>query len=75
MRVPIFALDDSLSSGEYPIADHVNLTGSPIKDLGFIPVTDLYSHKSDSTAIQVACIKHGTEPSGREAEYLVSQDI
>lgn len=75
IRVPIFPLDDSLVEGEFAISDHINLTGSPIKSLGFVPVTDLYEDKLNPCAIQVACLKHGSQPSPSEKDFLISQNI
>lgn len=75
LRVPVFPLGEELNTGEYKIADHVNLTGTPIKGLGFIPITDLYVDKNNKDAIFVACLKAGQKPSEEEAKVLLENGI
>lgn len=74
LRVCAFALDESLD-GEYKIADHLNLCGAAIKDLGFIPISDLYVDKENPEAIKVACLKEGVEPSDDEKAVLLKHGI
>lgn len=74
LRVVAFPLDSSLE-GEYHIADHLNLCGKAIKDLGFIPISDLYVDKHNPQAIKVACLKEGVEPTDAETEILLKHGI
>lgn len=75
IRVPVYPLTGLSLQGEFKIADHINLTGAPIKNIGFIPITDLYTAKHDPEAIVVVCLKHGVVPTDEEAKYLISQNV
>jgi glutamate N-acetyltransferase / amino-acid N-acetyltransferase len=91
-KVEIFPLDDEcfqlisercIETGTHPlvfISDHINLSGKAIKDLGFIPITDLYVDEkaeklSPHKSIVVAGLKEGVIPTIAEAEILKSQGI
>jgi hypothetical protein len=74
LRVVAFPLDTNLE-GEYRIADHLNLCGKAIKDLGFIPISDLYVDKHNPQAIKVACLKEGVEPTDQEKIILLKHGI
>jgi glutamate N-acetyltransferase / amino-acid N-acetyltransferase len=74
IRVCAFPLEDNLE-GEYKISDHLNLCGKAIKDLGFIPISDLYLDKANPDAIKVACLKEGVEPTDDEKAILLKHGI
>ena len=74
LRVTAFALDESVV-GEIKISDHINLSGEAIKDLGFIPVSDLYLDKENPDAIKIACLKEGVKPTKEEKAKLLEHGI
>ena len=41
--IPVIPLTEKLTGKELWIIDHLNLTGSSPKNIGFIPVTELYT--------------------------------
>ena len=43
LHIPVIPLDESILAHELYIIDHVNLTGSSPRNIGFIPVTELYT--------------------------------
>ncbi len=74
LRVDIYPLPGVELSGEYPISDHINLSGIAPK-LGFNPITELYTHKHTKNAILVVCLKSGTKPTEKEAEVLKANGV
>ncbi|MDA0772516.1 MAG: bifunctional glutamate N-acetyltransferase/amino-acid acetyltransferase ArgJ [Cyanobacteria bacterium] len=50
LRIDIYPIVDGLK-GDYKIADHINLSGSA-PNLGFNPITDLYTAKHEPDAIR-----------------------
>lgn len=74
LRVDIYPLPGLELSGDYAIADHINLSGSAPR-LGFNPVTDLYVHKHTQSAIIVVCLKFGTKPTSEEAAVLRANGV
>lgn len=74
IRIDIYPLPGVELSGEYKIADHVNLSGSAPR-LGFNPLTDLYSYKHDKNAIIVACLKAKIKPTEEEAAVLKANGV
>lgn len=75
IQVNIFPLPGAKLKGEYKIADHVNLSGEAPGQIGFIPLTDLYTHKNDPDAIKVLCLKEGLVPDEEEAKLLLKEGI
>ena len=75
IKIDIYPLPGLELSGEHAIADHINLSGSSPRHIGFIPVTDLYVDKHNPQAILVVCLKEGVEPSKSEAEILKKQGV
>ena len=73
LRVDIYPIVDGLS-GEYKIADHINLSGKA-PNLGFNPITDLYTAKHDAEAIIVACLKPGIRPNQEEIEVMKNNGV
>jgi glutamate N-acetyltransferase/amino-acid N-acetyltransferase len=53
--IPVIPLTEELAGKELRIVDHLNLTGSSPRNIGFIPVTELYASQfnSDNTEIGV----------------------
>ena len=53
--IPVIPLTEELTGKELRIVDHLNLTGSSPRNIGFIPVTELYASQfnSDNTEIGV----------------------
>ncbi len=74
LRVDIYPLPGVELSGEYPISDHINLSGVAPR-LGFNPITELYTHKHTKGAIVVACLKPGTKPTNEEASVLKANGV
>ncbi len=72
LRVDIYPLLGEKLAGDYVIADHINLSGSSPRDIGFVPLTNLYT---ETNGIIVACLKAGTHPSAAEAEVLRKQGV
>lgn len=73
LKIDIYPIIDGLS-GEYKIADHINLSGSA-PNLGFNSITDLYTAKHDPNAIIVACLKPGTRPNQAEIEVMINNGV
>ena len=71
----IYPLEGISLSGSYPIADHINLSGSSPKHIGFLPLTELYIDKHNPDAIIVACLKQGSKPSPEETSMLRSLGV
>ena len=46
--IPVIPLTEELTGKELRIIDHLNLTGSSPRNIGFIPVTELYASKLNS---------------------------
>ena len=46
--IPVIPLTEELTGKELRIIDHLNLTGSSPRNIGFIPVTELYTSKLNS---------------------------
>jgi hypothetical protein len=79
-RVALFPIDKNLDlTKEYQIIDHVNLSGSSPREVGFIPVTDIYSAKSNEQdklhIIKVAHLKQGEVPDPTQCEFLLKHNI
>lgn len=76
LQVEIFPFAGVEIAGQVLIRDHVNLSGSSPKDIGFVPITDLYfceqaeSNGSAKDLIKVACLKDGIKPSAEEEAKL-----
>lgn len=75
IKVAIFPLSGVKLERENLIGDHINLSGSSPKDIGFIPITDLYIDKHNPEAIKVACLKEGVLPSQEEETKLREQGV
>ena len=84
--IPVIPLTEKLTGKELWIIDHLNLTGSSPKNIGFIPVTELYTTQlNDENAeigvrqqclrIKVAALADGEVPSEEEKSLLLSQGI
>lgn len=85
ISISIVPLDENLSKEqEYQIVDHFNLTGSSPKDIGFIPITELYLNKEEAEAnndssassreeIMVAALREGEVPNEKEKAVLLKQ--
>jgi glutamate N-acetyltransferase/amino-acid N-acetyltransferase len=72
LRVDIYPLPGEKLVGDYVIADHINLSGSSPRDIGFVPLSNLYT---ETNGIIVACLKAGVHPSNDEAEVLRKQGV
>jgi glutamate N-acetyltransferase/amino-acid N-acetyltransferase len=77
IRVLAFALDDDLLkvNSDFKVADHINLTGEALKNIGFVPITDLYVNKHDQGAIKIACIKQGVVLTQQEKTSLLALGV
>lgn len=82
LYIPVFPLDESISGHDLYIVDHINLTGSSPRNIGFIPVTELYCSKNSSvkqsskaTPIKVAALAHGEHPNSEEKEILLKHGV
>ena len=86
--IPVIPLTEELAGKELRIVDHLNLTGSSPRNIGFIPVTELYiSESNNETAaeraisrqqcleIKVAALTDGEVPSEEEKSLLLAQGI
>ena len=75
--IPVIPLTEELTGKELRIVDHLNLTGSSPRNIGFIPVTELYVSQSNSenAGIKVAALADGEIPSEEEKALLISQGI
>jgi glutamate N-acetyltransferase/amino-acid N-acetyltransferase len=84
--IPVIPLTEELTGKELRIVDHLNLTGSSPRNIGFIPVTELYVSESNSEnvgfevrqqclEIKVAALADGEIPSEEEKALLISQGI
>jgi hypothetical protein len=86
--IPVIPLTEELTGKELRIVDHLNLTGSSPRNIGFIPVTELYiSESNNETAaeraisrqqcleIKVAALTDGEVPSEEEKSLLLAQGI
>jgi glutamate N-acetyltransferase/amino-acid N-acetyltransferase len=84
--IPVIPLTEELTGKELRIVDHLNLTGSSPRNIGFIPVTELYVSESNSEnvgfevqqqclEIKVAALADGEVPSEEEKTLLISQGI
>lgn len=73
IRLPIYPLSELALAKDYPIADHINLCNFSPKNLGFIPLTDLYKAKHDPQAIKIAFVLE--KPSEQEAQILIKNGI
>ena len=86
--IPVIPLTEELTGKELRIVDHLNLTGSSPRNIGFIPVTELYiSESNNETAaeraisrqqcleIKVAALADGEVPSEEEKSLLLAQGI
>lgn len=73
IRIAIYPIVEGMS-GDYRIADHVNLSGQA-PALGFNPITDLYQDKNNPEAIVVAGIKPGTRPNAEEIKVMQANGI
>lgn len=87
-KVEIFPLDDEclavihtkLKDDLVLISDHINLVGKPLKDIGFIAITDIYVDEngnkvSSDKGIVVAGLKEGVIPNQAELEILKSSGV
>jgi len=72
IRIDIYPLAGEKLAGEYLITDHINLSGSSPRDIGFVPLTELYASED---GIKVACLKTGVHPTQAEAEVLRQQGV
>ncbi len=70
LTIDIYPLPGIKLTGNHAIKDHINLTGTAIKDIGFVPLGELYTAHNDPNAIIVVGIKAGTTISDKEAELL-----
>ena len=70
IKVTIFPLSGVELASEVLIRDHINLSGFSPRDIGFIPISDLYTDKNNDEAIIVACLKDGVIPTEEEEEAL-----
>ena len=75
LRIDIYPLPGEKLVGDYAIADHINLSGSSPRDIGFVPLTNLYADANNPNAIVVACLKAATHPTKTEAEVLRQQGV
>lgn len=78
ISISIVPLDETLNrKQDYQIVDHFNLTGSSPKDIGFIPVTELYLNKEEAKAnreeLMVVALKEGEVPNEEEKALLLNQ--
>ena len=84
--IPVIPLTEELAGKELRIVDHLNLTGSSPRNIGFIPVTELYiSEPNNENAgigdgeqcleIKVAALADGEIPSEEEKSLLLAQGI
>jgi glutamate N-acetyltransferase/amino-acid N-acetyltransferase len=84
--IPVIPLTEELTGKELWIIDHLNLTGSSPRNIGFMPVTELYTTQlNDGNAgigvqqqclgIKVAALADGEIPSEEEKALLISQGI
>jgi glutamate N-acetyltransferase / amino-acid N-acetyltransferase len=84
--IPVIPLTEELAGKELRIVDHLNLTGSSPRNIGFIPVTELYISESNNEnagigdgeqclEIKVAALADGEVPSEEEKSLLLAQGI
>ena len=84
--IPVIPLTEKLVGKELRIIDHLNLTGSSPRNIGFIPVTELYASQFNSEnaeigvqqqclEIKVAALADSEIPSEEEKALLISQGI
>ena len=84
--IPVIPLTEELAGKELRIVDHLNLTGSSPRNIGFIPVTELYISESNNEnaelgvqqqclGIKVAALADGEIPSEEEKSLLLAQGI
>ena len=74
ISVAITPLDETLSSQkDYQIIDHFNLTGSSPRDIGFIPITELYTSSESREEIMVVALQEGEIPTESEKAILLKQ--
>ena len=76
--IPVIPLTEELHGKELRIIDHLNLTGSSPRNIGFIPITELYAPKpsnENSIEIKVAALLDGEVPSEEEKSLLIEQGI
>ena len=85
-RIPIYPICPELislckqSKGQikFQIIDHINLRGSSPKNIGFIPITDLYVKEvpdKDTHAIKVICIQEGETLTESQTQILLEQGV
>ncbi len=72
LRVDIYPLPGEKLVGDHFISDHINLSGSSPRDIGFVPLGNLYTN---TNGIKVACLKSGVHPTQAEAEVLRKQGV
>jgi len=75
ISIPVIPLSDEIYARELRIVDHLNLTGSSPRNIGFIPITDLYLKDENALGIKVAVLNEGEVPTDEERDLLLSQDV
>ncbi len=88
LKIEVYPLGDLEIAEGSLVRDHINLSGSSPKDLGFIPITDLYVNSESKVysklskhgsrkdgSIIVACLKEGVTPSEEETKKLLEEGV
>ena len=69
--IPVIPLTEELTGKELRIVDHLNLTGSSPRNIGFIPVTELYASQFNSDNTEIGVQHQSLE--GTAAERAISR--
>lgn len=73
-EIVVFPLEKNLS-GDFYISDHINLSGKIIKEVGFVPLAEIYTEIKGLKPLKVAAIKDGTRPNEAETKKLLEQGV
>jgi glutamate N-acetyltransferase/amino-acid N-acetyltransferase len=69
--IPVIPLTEELTGKELRIVDHLNLTGSSPRNIGFIPVTELYISESNNENAGIGVQQQSLE--GTADERVISR--
>ena len=69
--IPVIPLTEELAGKELRIVDHLNLTGSSPRNIGFIPVTELYTSQLNDEDAELGVRQQSLE--GTAAERAISR--
>jgi glutamate N-acetyltransferase/amino-acid N-acetyltransferase len=64
--IPVIPLTEELTGKELRIVDHLNLTGSSPRNIGFIPVTELYASQFNSDNAEIGVQQQSLEGTADE---------